>query len=172
MSLLGVAPSEGDLGVLGALRVDVGDHTNSVLWLRVNETDPDLRMAAGTRIPDADAVAVLADWIDSQLVTDPDGDGVDSPGDNCPFDQNGPDGGPNDQDDTDGDGTGDVCECSYVPGMLLVSDGDFDRSGTTDALDLVILESNFATSGVGFDGGDANCDGAVDGADYTIWADD
>jgi uncharacterized repeat protein (TIGR03806 family) len=172
MSLLGVAPSEGDLGVLGALRVDVGDHANSVLWLRVDSSDPALRMAAGTRIRHDVAADLLADWIDLQLPVDPDGDGVADPDDNCPFDPNGPEGGPGNQTDSDGDGTGDVCECSYVAGSPLVSDGDFDRSGVTDTADRDILASGFGTSGAGFEGGDANCDGSVDGADYTIWADD
>ncbi len=171
MNLLGVAPSEGDLGVAGALRVLPGDHDNSVLWLRADSSDPDLRMAAGTRLRDPKALDVLAAWIDDDLV-DPDGDGLRSFEDNCPVDANGPQGGPNDQDDTDADGTGDVCECSYAPGMSVVGDGDFDRDGQTDAADLAILSGNFAQTGVGFDGGDANCDDVVDGADYTIWADD
>ena len=174
MSLLGVVPSEGNLGVAGALRVDVGDHANSVLWLRVDSDDPALRMAAGTRIRHDEAASLLADWIDLQLPVDPDGDGVDSPGDNCPFDANGPDGGPGNQTDGDGDGIGDVCECSYSSGspLPLAGAGDFDRNGATELADRDILAANFGASGVGFAGGDANCDDGVDGADYTIWADD
>ncbi len=171
MNLLGVAPDFGDLGVPGALRIDPGDHPRSVMWLRSAETDEALRMAQGTRLRDEDFLPVLAAWIDQELI-DPDADGLLSFEDNCPVDANGPDAGPNDQDDTDADGTGDVCECSYVPGQAMVGDGDFDRSGQTDASDLGVLEGNFAQPVASFDEGDANCDGLADGADYTIWADD
>ena len=83
----------------------------------------------------------------------------------------GPLAGPNDQDDTDGDGVGDVCECSYLPAQPVVSDGDFTRDFAVDAADLAVLEANFGLAVASFDEGDADCDGTLTGADYTIWAD-
>ena len=171
MNLIGEVPTSGDAGVPGALRVDVPDAANSVLWIRAAETDESLRMAPGTRVRDEPALPVLASWIEQDL-DDPDGDGLRSFEDNCPVDANSAESGPNDQDDTDGDGTGDVCECSWSPGLPVVSDGDFDRSGTTDGADLQIVSDGFGAPAASFEEGDANCDGQVDGADYTIWADD
>jgi uncharacterized repeat protein (TIGR03806 family) len=169
-NLLGVAPSEGDLGLADPLRVDPGDRGNSILWQRMASQDPAVRMAAGTRIPHDLALDVLGDWIDVDLV-DPDADGLRSFEDNCPNEPNGPLSGPNDQDDSDGDLVGDVCECSYLPGEPVVSDGDFTRDLTVDTADLAVLEASFGQAVTSFDDGDANCDDMADGADYTIWAD-
>ena len=73
-----------------------------------------------------------------------------------------------DQTDTDMDGLGDACECT---GALLWP-GDVDGSGLVDGTDLFILEFNFGRDdGVGPANGDQNCDGIIDGADYTLWAD-
>lgn len=73
-----------------------------------------------------------------------------------------------DQADADMDGLGDACTCTgnlYWP-------GDVNRNGAVGNSDLGILESNFGRNdGVGLTDGDQNCDGIVDGADYTLWAD-
>jgi len=171
MNLLDVPASEGDLGSPGALRVEPGEHADSVLWRRMDASNPAIRMAKGTRTRHLEALAVIADWIDVDLV-DPDADGLRSFEDNCPLEANGPLAGPNLQDDSDLDGAGDVCECSYAPGQAVVGDGDFDRSGATDGADLAILDGNFGQAVASFDEGDADCNGVADGADYTIWADD
>ena len=74
-----------------------------------------------------------------------------------------------DQSDTDMNGLGDACECT---GPLLWP-GDIDGNGLVDnASDIFILAFNFDQPGpfIPTDG-DQNCDDAIDGADYTIWAD-
>ena len=87
----------------------------------------DGEVAAGTwtlRIWDAETndIGTLNDWrlyiaTDAVIETDQDADGVCSAGDNCP------DGANSDQLDTDGDGTGDVC------------DDDDDDDGASDTLE-------------------------------------
>jgi len=65
MNVVGVAPTEGDLGIAGALRVDSGRKETSVLWERMRRLD-------GTRMPtlasnrvDTLAVQLVGNWIDS-----------------------------------------------------------------------------------------------------------
>ncbi len=73
-----------------------------------------------------------------------------------------------DQTDTDMDGLGDACECTG-PDLW---PGDVDGNGVVDdQSDLFILEFNFGDTGVTPSQGDQNCDDSVDGADYTLWAD-
>ena len=99
---------------------------------------------------------------------DTDGDGVPDSEDNCPLAPNGPDAGPNNQFDSDGDGVGDVCECSGPA----FHDGDANRDEVVDGADYTVWADHYgATGALGPDGGDFNCDDSVDGADYTIWAD-
>lgn len=70
--------------------------------------------------------------------------------------------------DADMDGTGDACTCTGN----LHWPGDVNRNGVVGDSDLNTLEANFG-SGDAVDptDGDQNCDGVVDGADYTLWAD-
>jgi subtilisin family serine protease len=74
-----------------------------------------------------------------------------------------------DQTDSDMNGLGDACECTG-PDLW---PGDIDGNGLVDAAsDIFILEFNFGnTGGVTPAQGDQNCDDAIDGADYTLWAD-
>jgi hypothetical protein len=103
-------------------------------------------------------------WL--QLHGDLDADGVLDPLDNCITGSN-----PN-QEDTDDDGIGDVCECSYDAdrGELLLT-ADANGDGVVDGADFTVLSDHFGRADVGFAGGDFNCDGIVDGADYTLWTD-
>jgi hypothetical protein len=124
-----------------------------------------------------------ADDSDGDGVPD-DGDGSGTPGDsacasgetvgcddNCPDVANGPSAGDNVQLDSDGDGVGDVCECGYVSGEGVALTGDANRDGSVDGADYTLWADNFGGADVDFGRGDFNCDGAVDGADYTLWAD-
>jgi thrombospondin type 3 repeat protein len=105
MNLLGVAPAYGDLGIAGAQRIHSGSKAQSILWQRVQSTDPTVHMPQASRVPDPLAVSLLGAWIDSAPETlDSDGDGVKDANDNCPFAPNA------DQKDSDGDGLGDVCD--------------------------------------------------------------
>jgi hypothetical protein len=49
--------------------------------------------------------------------------------------------------------------------------GDANGDVAVDGADYTIWADNFQQSGVGFALGDFNMDGIVDGADYTLWAD-
>jgi uncharacterized repeat protein (TIGR03806 family) len=125
MNLIGVAPSEGDLGVPNALRVRVGSSSTSILYLRVASTVVSQRMAKGSQIPDPVAVALFRTWIDSGLATiDSDADGVPDATDNCPYEPN-----PT-QTDTGGwlssssDGVGDACQCAGVDSTPAVNAND------------------------------------------------
>lgn len=115
MNLIGVTPTSGNLGVAGAQRVKVGASSQSVLWLRAASTDPALRMAKGTRVPDPLGVALLASWIDSGLTSiDSDADGHADSVDNCPYEPN-----PTQSDLGRwllpvSDGVGDACQCESV----------------------------------------------------------
>ena len=168
MNLIGVDPEEGDFGLPGALRITPGDHVNSILWQRLETADPALHMAAGTRLRHEPANDAVAQWIDGDLA-DADGDGYRGFEDNCPDDANGPLAGPDDQGDADGDGVGNVCECSYLVGELPVDDADFNRNGSVAGGDYSIWADNYETAVASFDDGDANCDGFVDDADLAIW---
>ena len=58
------APTEGDLGVLGALRIDPGDPDNSVLVLRMEDLTGDVRMPPlASLIEDEAATALIRQWI-------------------------------------------------------------------------------------------------------------
>jgi hypothetical protein len=49
--------------------------------------------------------------------------------------------------------------------------GDASGDGAVNGADYTIWADNFGLQAGTFDQGDFNCDGFVDGADYTIWAD-
>ncbi len=49
--------------------------------------------------------------------------------------------------------------------------GDANGDGRVDGADYTIWADNFGFPDVGFERGDFNCDGGVDSADYTLWAD-
>ncbi len=128
MNLIGVAPTSGDLGISGALRIKVGSSAQSVLWQRVASTDPTLRMAKGTQIPDPLAVSLLRTWIDSGLgVLDSDGDGAADSADNCPYEPNATqiDGGG--WNSSTPDAIGDACQCANLEGSGVVNTADYTR---------------------------------------------
>jgi len=125
MNLIGVSPSEGDLGLPDPRRIKPGRSIESVLWQRLATTDPDVRMARGTLVPDTVGIQILAAWIDTGLFAlDSDEDGISDEIDNCPRVPNAL------QRDTGGldtlvpDGVGDACQC-----------GDTDESGRVDQAD-------------------------------------
>ena len=49
--------------------------------------------------------------------------------------------------------------------------GDANEDGSVDGADYTIWADNYQSGGVGWGGGDFNGDDVVDGGDYTIWAD-
>ncbi|MBX7137138.1 MAG: PQQ-dependent sugar dehydrogenase [Oligoflexia bacterium] len=67
MSLIGIAPSYGDLGINGALRVKVGNKSQSVLWQRIARTDEFRMPLLASSIVDPTAVDLLGSWIDVVL---------------------------------------------------------------------------------------------------------
>jgi glucose/arabinose dehydrogenase len=114
LDAIGVAPTEGTLGIPNALRIRAGVKEESVLWHRVQSTLAAERMPKGSLVPDALATAFLGAWIDTGLgVLDTDEDGFADEADNCARAQN-------DQLDTGGaftsapDGIGNACQCLDV----------------------------------------------------------
>jgi len=149
MQLFGVRTTEGDLGLFEPDRVAPGAHEDSALWVRMASLDETIRMAAGTRVPDAEAVALFADWIDQDVaVLDSDGDGEEDASDVCPVD---PDPG---QADGDQDGVGDACDpdlradltlaglslpTSILPGEPFAASGTARNTGVAAAGDFPLL---------------------------------
>lgn len=111
-----VAPTQGNLGVANSRRIAIGDRTRSIAWLRQSSSDDAIRMARGTLLSDASAVALIGDWIDDDLsAIDSDGDGSLDDSDRCPNVAN-----PN-QADRDGDGIGNACDPDDQPDLTIVS---------------------------------------------------
>ena len=48
---------------------------------------------------------------------------------------------------------------------------DFNEDGIVDGADYTVWADNYHKENPSWEDGDANYDGTVDGADYTIWAD-
>jgi hypothetical protein len=139
MNLIGVTPTEGTLGIAGAERVRVGSHAQSVLWARIASSDPAIRMAKGTQVPDAAAVALLGTWIDTGLaVLDSDGDGHPDAADNCPYEPNPTQSDGGGWQSTSPDGIGDACQC-----------GSVDLSGAITSSDWTHLRTYLTGSSVG-----------------------
>ncbi|HTO55985.1 MAG TPA: PQQ-dependent sugar dehydrogenase, partial [Myxococcota bacterium] len=162
LNAIGVAPSEGDLGLPSPQRIKVGVPEQSVMWYRLQSTDPDIRMAKHTNVPDPNAVAVFDSWIRSGLATlDSDEDGVPDASDNCPRIAN--------ASQTDGggfgsasaDGIGAACQC-----------GDVSGDGKVDASDGPLIRSALAKKSTLPGAANARCDSASDTGECTIlsWA--
>jgi uncharacterized repeat protein (TIGR03806 family) len=131
MNVIGVAPTEGTLGIPNAQRVRVGSRSQSVLWARVNSTDHNVRMPVGTRVPDPLAVTLLGSWIDTGLATiDSDGDGDPDSADNCDYEPNANQADSGGWLSTASDGIGDACQCLDVTpgGQISASDSARLRS--------------------------------------------
>ncbi len=63
-NLVGVAPTHGDLGLAGALRIAAGDKEASVLWERLRALDENRMPPAGSHVVDEAAVDLIGAWID------------------------------------------------------------------------------------------------------------
>jgi len=118
MHLIGVAPNQGGLGLPSPERIKPGVSDESVLIARMETDVPGLRMASGTLLPHAAALAVLRDWIDLDLFApDTDEDGAPDTTDLCP-------GTPDPlQTDRDGDGIGDACDPDDAPELQAAASG-------------------------------------------------
>lgn len=163
LNAIGVAPSEGDLGLPSPQRIEVGVPEQSVVWHRQQSTDPTIRMPKGSAIPDPNAVPLFDGWIRTGLATlDSDDDGVADALDNCPRTPN--------PSQTDGgsfgsaspDGVGAACQC-----------GDVSGDGRVDAADGPLIRAALAKLGSGLSGAaNSRCDSASDTGECTIvsWA--
>jgi uncharacterized repeat protein (TIGR03806 family) len=155
MNVANVPVTEGNLGLPGALRLAPGDHARSMLWHRLQLTDPAVRMAKGTRVPDPLGAFTIAAWIDADPTRDADGDGVTDDLDNCPGVANAG------QEDRGGigaaaapDRTGDACQCGDVSGDGRVTLAD---AGLVLRSQLVPPTATLARPGLCDVGGAAGC---------------
>jgi len=102
--------------------IDPGDPSNSIVSLRPESLDENIRMARGTLMPDVPATTLIANWISNvlfdagtQTVTlDSDEDGVNDDLDNCPAVPNAS------QSNSDADGLGDVCDPDQMPDLTIL----------------------------------------------------
>jgi uncharacterized repeat protein (TIGR03806 family) len=63
-NLVDVVPAEGDLGLTDARRIRPGSKESSVLWERMRRLDATRMPPLGSALVDAEAVALLGEWID------------------------------------------------------------------------------------------------------------
>jgi len=66
MQLFGVPPSDGSLGLPDERRAVAGVKESSTLWERMQLRDDRAMPPLGSRVVDAEGVAVIGDWIDSR----------------------------------------------------------------------------------------------------------
>jgi hypothetical protein len=92
--------------------------------------------ATSTATTDAATLSSSAATGDPPDLLDPDGDGVETPDDNCPTVPNAP------QNDEDGDGHGDLCDCGDVPCDCGPGAPDQDDDGYPDACDNCVSVAN------------------------------
>ncbi|MFP6640538.1 MAG: PQQ-dependent sugar dehydrogenase [Myxococcota bacterium] len=140
LNILDVPATEGSLGLSNPRRIVAGNKEQSVLWLRMNSSDLDIRMARGARLPDPEAVTLIGSWIDAGLdEVDSDGDGVADDQDVCPtvYDP--------EQADSDFDGLGDACDPDYLADLIVTS---LNTPSSADRGESVYLEADVANTGV------------------------
>ena len=163
LNAIGVAPTEGDLGLTSPQRIFVGVPEQSVLWVRQHSTDPTIRMPAGSLVLDAIAVNALGAWIRNGLATlDSDEDGVADASDNCPRTANASQADGGGFGTSTPDGVGAACQC-----------GDVNGDGRVDSLDPPLIRAALAhTSGPLSGAANRRCDSASDTGECSIvsWA--
>jgi hypothetical protein len=163
LNAIGVAPSEGGLGLPTPQRIRVGVPEQSVLWHRQQSGDTTIRMPDGSLVPDAAAVPVFDAWIRTGLATlDSDGDGDADGADNCPRTANASQTDGGGFGSTTPDGIGDACQC-----------GDVNGDARTDNADLAPLRAALAQSGPALSGAaNRRCDSPSDTGECSIvsWA--
>lgn len=64
MGVCNRAPEHGNLDVAGSTLLTPGNHMSSVMWLRMSQREADFMPPIATKLPDAPAAALLAEWID------------------------------------------------------------------------------------------------------------
>jgi len=159
LNAIGVAPSEGDLGLPTPQRIRVGVPEQSVLWYRQQTSDATVRMPDGSLVPDSAAVPVFDAWIRTGLATlDSDEDGHADSADNCPRIANAS------QADTGGfgtttpDGVGDACQC-----------GDANADARADGADVTAIRNALARIGAPLSGAaNRRCDSPSDTGECSI----
>ena len=146
-------PTQGDLGVPGAMLLFPGHPEKSIISSRIHTLDLGRMPPLGSNVVDTKGVRLIDEWIRSGLgfkTPDTDNDGFADNADNCTDIQN------VNQIDTDGDGYGNIC------------DADLNNDGIVNTNDLNRFRSLFAKLGAGLDG-DFNGDGMVNVSDLATF---
>jgi uncharacterized repeat protein (TIGR03806 family) len=162
LNAIGVAPTEGNLGLTTPQRIRVGVPEQSVVWHRQQTTDATIRMPDGSLVPDAAAVTLFDTWIRSGLASiDSDDDTRADASDNCPRTANTSQSDAGGLNSAGADGIGDACQC-----------GDVNGDGRADAADFVPLRSALTKLTTLSGAANRRCDSASDTGECSIvsWA--
>ena len=151
MNVVNVSPTQGTLGLADPRRLRPGDRSRSVLWQRLQTTNPAWHMPSAMRTVDAGAVALLGAWIDADPTRDLDLDGVPDDSDVCSSVMNPM------QTDQDRDRVGDNCDnCLLAPNPTQIDadqdgygnacDPDLNNDGIVNFVDLAAMKRVFFKS--------------------------
>jgi uncharacterized repeat protein (TIGR03806 family) len=162
LNAIGIAPTEGNLGLPTPQRIRVGVPEQSVVWHRQQSIDATIRMPDGSLVPDPNAVPVFDAWIRTGLATiDSDDDTRADANDNCPRTSNLSQSDAGGLNSSGANGVGDACEC-----------GDVTGDGRADTADLGPIRDQLRRTATLSGAANRRCDSASDTGECSIvsWA--
>jgi hypothetical protein len=154
MNVCGITPSLGDLGIVNARLVALGDAAHSVLTERASRRDAHGMPPLGSSLVDSTGVSLLTVWINNLgSCQDTENDQTDDGRDNCINVKN------TSQIDTDHDGYGNRC------------DADLNNNGVTNTQDYLLFRQRLGqlSTPPTYNIADLNGNGSVNAQDYLIF---